>query len=281
MGATVLRGVGWFVRWNERPCSGRVEDRGRFRPYVSGQRYRPYVTASVFYARPAEPGAVLSVVPALASWDKAGSPGQVRSAAFIDEVHSVTAAQVRATPDPLALRLDVGLPETVSLVALHDLDNYLFPLVPKLTERSGRQFGSVWATKRHAAASTVSVEQAVPVGDPGGAWSFEVTTTASASTTAYKQQVRDQIAAANPIPGQSISLQLAFVVGPGRSWPNLWKATIDALGSILGHDEGVEEWNARDGRIVDLGLHCVVDGSVSNQIQIAVRASRLDADNAR
>jgi hypothetical protein len=35
--------------------------------------------------------------------------------------------------------------------------------------------------------------------------------------------------------------------------------TIDALGSILGRDAGASEWNARDGRITVLGLHCTGD----------------------
>jgi hypothetical protein len=75
----------------------------------------------------ASSGLVLSVAPALASWDKAGSPGQAHLVDFINEVRLVTAGQFQAIADPLALRLDVGLPETVPLFALHDLDNYLFP----------------------------------------------------------------------------------------------------------------------------------------------------------
>jgi hypothetical protein len=55
--------------------------------------------------------------------------GQVRSAAFIAEVTSVIAEQLRATPDPVALRLKIGLPDSVPLLAHNDLDNYLFPLV--------------------------------------------------------------------------------------------------------------------------------------------------------
>ncbi|WP_433384694.1 hypothetical protein ACQPZX_24260 [Actinoplanes sp. CA-142083] len=90
------------------------------------------MTAPIFYARPTDVGNALPVAPALASWDKAGSPGQVRSAAFIGGVHKAVDEMALATPDPLALRLS----------------------------------------------------------------------------------------------------QLAFVVGPRRAWPNLWKATIDSLGSI-------------------------------------------------
>jgi hypothetical protein len=66
---------------------------------------------------------------------------------------------------------------------------------------------------------------------------------------------------------------LAFVAGPRRAWANLWKPTIDALGAILGRDDGAREWNARDGRIIDLGLHCVVDPGLRDEVWIAIRAS--------
>jgi hypothetical protein len=235
----------------------------------------------VFYARPEVGGTTLSVDPAPASWDSAGSPGQVRSATFIAGVQTAIAKQLRGTPDPLALRLGIALPDTVPLLALNDLDNYLFPLVPKLAEGTGRQFASVWATKRHAATSSVALCQARTVHDPGGAYSFQVRTTASASTTAYKQQIRDQITAARPLPDGGITLQLAFVVGPRRSWPNLWKATIDSLGPILGRDAGAGEWNPRDGRIIDLGLHRVIDPAAGNQVAIAIRAFALDQQGTR
>jgi hypothetical protein len=231
------------------------------------------VRKPVFYARPEVVGSMLRVEPALASWDRAGSPGQVRSAVFVAEVHSAIAGQLRITPDPLAMRLDIGLPGTVSVLALHDLDNYLFPLVPKFTEGTGRQFASVWATKRQSPMSSIAVCQAHTIHDPGGGYCSQVRTTASASTTAYKRQIADQITAARLLPDDGgLALQLAFVVGPGRAWPNLWKATIDSLGAILGRDQGAGEWNVRDGRIVDLGLHCVVDPAGGNEIVIAIRA---------
>jgi hypothetical protein len=115
----------------------------------------------------------------------------------------------------------------------------------------------------------------IPVDDPGGVYQFDVATTASASTSTFKEQIRDQIKAAGPLPGMGIALQIAFVVGPRRAWPNLWKPTIDSLGSILGRDEGAREWNARDGRITDLGLHCVVDEAAGSDVLIAIRASSV------
>jgi hypothetical protein len=170
------------------------------------------VVGPVFYARPKAVGRVLGLAPAVASWDAAGSRGQARSAAFIDDVCAAVGEQVSSTTGPLALRLHIGLADTAPLYALHDLDNYLFPLVPG---RTGREFVSVWATKHHAAASSsVAAGPAVAVDDPRGLYAFEVTTTASASTSGYKEQIRDQIAAASLLPGEGVALQLAFVVGP-------------------------------------------------------------------
>jgi hypothetical protein len=172
----------------------------------------------------------------------------------------------------VALRLDIALPDRMDLLAFNDLDNYLLPLVPKLTEATGRQFASVWATKRCAAESSVAVSQAQIGQDPGGTYAFAVHTTASASTTAFKQQIREQVATAQPLPDGLIALQIAFMVGPRRAWSNLWKATIDSLGAILGHDAGAGERNTRDGRITDLGLHCVIDPAAGSGVAIAVRA---------
>jgi hypothetical protein len=185
---------------------------------------------------------------------------------------SLTAERLSATPDPLALRLDVGLPDCVPLLSYHDLDNYLFPLVPRLTVSTGRRFVSVWATKRHAPTSSIAVCQGQVTSDPGATYSFEVTTTAAADSTAFKEQMRDQITGAHPLPGGGVALQLAFVVGPRRVWPNPWETTIDSLGSLLGRDTGAGSWNARDGRITDLGLHCAVDPHAGNRVVIVIRA---------
>lgn len=232
----------------------------------------PDMTAPVFFARPEAAGGTLSVPPAVASWDKAGSPGQARSAEFIDHVHALVAGPLHTTQGPLALRLDVGLPDKVPLLGLNDLDNYLFPLVPRLTAAAGRQFASVWASKRHAATSSVAVCQAHPVADPGGSYAFQVTTTAPADSVGYKRQIREQVAVEKPLPAGGVALQLAFVVGPRRAWPNLWKATIDSLGAVLGTDAGAREWHPRDGRITDLGMHCAVDPGGGDRVTIAIRA---------
>ncbi|GGJ90007.1 hypothetical protein GCM10010123_19810 [Pilimelia anulata] len=230
------------------------------------------MTRPVFYAKPDAVGRALSVPAALGSRDRAGSPGQARSAAFVADVQSLIGEQLAVIPDPLALRLDIGLPPAVPLLGHHDLDNYLLPLVPMLTAATGQQFASVWATKRHAVTSSVSVSTARATRDPGGVACHDVATTASSERTAYKEQVHGQVCGGDPLPDGEVSLQLAFAVGPRRAWPNLWKATIDSLGPLLGHDAAAPRWSPRDGRITSLGLHCLVDPAAGNRVDMAVRA---------
>ncbi|TWP32010.1 hypothetical protein [Leekyejoonella antrihumi] len=130
---------------------------------------------------------------------------------------------ISTLPDPLGLRLDIGLPDKVKLLERHDLDNYLFPLVPQLTKRTSRRFAFVSATKRHADRSSVLVETALPVSDPGGAYSFEMVTTAAADTATYKTQIRDRVASATPLPNGGVELQIAFVVGSAGHGPTSGK----------------------------------------------------------
>lgn len=226
-----------------------------------------------FYSKPAMHRHRLEVAPALASWDKAGSPGRARVEAFTGHACSVVADSVAATAGQLAIGLDVGLPETVHLLTLNDLDNYLFPVMQALAKRTGRDIVSAWAVKRYAEESYITVGQAMSVADPGGVCAFHMETSASYEKRAYKEAIRDRAATAEPLQEGGVSLQIAFAVGPGRTWPNLWKPTIDALGPILGRDDGASEWNARDGRITELGLHCIIDPDRGHDVAIAIRAS--------
>jgi len=51
--------------------------------------------------------------------------------------------------------------------------------------------------------------------------------------------------------------------------------------SILGHEPGAREWNPRDGRITELGLHCTVDPAAGNQVIAAIRAGTLGQQATR
>jgi len=84
------------------------------------------------YRRPAG-GVPLHVAPELASWDIAGSHGQVRLATFLDHLESVAAPLISQTSGPLVVELTVGLPSEVPLTSGgRDLDNYLYPVARRL-----------------------------------------------------------------------------------------------------------------------------------------------------
>ena len=101
-------------------------------------------------------------------------------------------------------------------------------------KRMGQRFVSVWGTKQHADHSFVRVESARPITEPEHVDRYGVRTTASSSSTAFKQEIYDQLVNARELPHGPVVLQLSFVVGPRRNWLNLWKQTIDTLDLILG-----------------------------------------------
>jgi hypothetical protein len=99
---------------------------------------RPYRHAgedqcmTMLYCRPARPTR-LSAEPQLASWDRAGSTGQVKPGHFLDHAEAVAAPMMAAADGPLAVELTVGFPDKLSLTGGgRDLDNYLFPLAQRL-----------------------------------------------------------------------------------------------------------------------------------------------------
>ncbi|WP_189337000.1 hypothetical protein [Actinoplanes ianthinogenes] len=227
----------------------------------------------VFYARPRLAAKPLDVASVLAGRSESGSTRKDRLATFAGDVQRLVAADVVATPDPLGLLLNIGLPNDVPLLTSNDLDYFVYPLVPRLTAAFRRPFVSVWVSKRHARTSSVGVFRARPTRDPGGSQQFQVRTTASVISTTFRDQIRNQVADARPLPPGAIALQLSFLVGPRRAWSNLWKVTIDSLGPMLGHAARTRGGAGPDGRITDLGLHCVVDPDVGHDVVIRLRAS--------
>jgi len=215
----------------------------------------------------------LQVAPRLDSWMGTLHPDQNRLEKFLVHAVDVLAPKLAQLPDPLALRLDVGLPPKVALLDAHDLDNYVFRLAMRLGKETQRQFACVWASKRHAETSLIGVQQAVPRDDPvtAGKW-VHVHTSASSATSAYKKQVHDAVRTEVELPAGPVAVELSFTVGPSRNWPNLWKPTIDALGPLLGEASSKRPWNPRDGRIVELGLHRHVEPNLGNDVLIAIAA---------
>jgi hypothetical protein len=218
----------------------------------------------------------LPVAPRLASWNKTGDPDQLQLTRYLDVADALLRPNYEQLGGLLALRLDVGLQGSINLLDQRDLDNYLLPLATRLSRHTQGAFVCVWGTKQHADSSFVRIEQAIPAPTaPAFDCCYTVRTTASSQSPIFKEQIRDQLTEATPLPPGPVRIQISFTVGPGRNWLNLWKPTIDALGLILGHASGTGPWAPLDGRIVDLGLHCHVDPVLGNHVLIAIAGARI------
>lgn len=223
----------------------------------------------IYTLAPAE--LTLMLAPQLASWDASTSASQQQMAGYLEHAEDLLAPVLATTRDPLALRLEVGLPADVDVLRERDLDNYLHPLVTQLIKRSGRRFASVTATKGHANLSRVGLAQAQLDESSSAEPCWYARTTASAEKAGYKQQIAHALERAPALPEGPVTVDIAFRTGPGRSWPNLWKPTIDALGGLLGH-VGSRPWHPDDGRITQLGLHHHVEDSLGHDVELWIRA---------
>jgi hypothetical protein len=254
---------------------------GRAATSRNGHSDRTPVTP-VAFALPSKKGLRLAVAPRLDSWNKTGDPDQVKLTEYLAATDELLHPEHARLKGPLALRLDVGLPQGIALLEQRDLDNYLFPLATRLRRSIAGQLVSVWGTKRYSPNSYAGIEQAVPVAltGPFGRW-HNVQTDRSAQTAAFKEQIRDQLAGTEPLPAGPVHLQLCFTVGPRRNWLTLWKPTIDALGQILGHAPTGAPWNPLDGRIVVLGLHNRIDPAIGNEVFITIAADHLQPHRSR
>jgi len=133
---------------------------------------------------------------------------------------------------------------------------------------------SAWCTKQHHAQSFVRIEAAREI-PPPSTDVLVATTTASASTVAYKEQIHAAVASEAELPSGPVRLELAFVVGPRRNWINLWKQTIDSLDPLLGRTRPDRDWHPLDGRITELGMHLTVDPIAHNEVVVGIAAHAL------
>jgi hypothetical protein len=198
---------------------------------------------------------------------KADHPDQVRLRAYLDDTEELLADS--RIDGPWALRLDVGLPTGRNLLDMADLDNYAYPLAYRLRNSD---LVSVWCTKQHSEQSFVRIEAARQV-QPLSTDVLVARTTASASTVAYKEQVRAAVVGASELPAGPVRLELAFLVGPGGNWLNLWKQTIDSLDPLLGRTYPDRAWHPLDGRIAELGMHLTVDPALRYDRVVGIAAA--------
>lgn len=185
----------------------------------------------------------------LASWDRAGTSSQTRSAEFL----SAVAAWLDPLPaPPLTLDLVVGLPAAIPLASGgHDLDNYLFPIAHHLG--NGR-FVAAFASKSHAPSSTLALEPARPITDEPWRPKLRVRTSTSTDKIGSKQEIGGaSVEHVNSLPSEGpVRLEVHYRLSSRRNWVNLWKPTIDALGPVLGVADPRRPFNVDDDRITDL-----------------------------
>ena len=216
------------------------------------------------YCRPTRRVA-LNVQPQLASWDIAGSPGQLRLGDFLDHAEAAAAPLMGAVDGLLAVELTIGLPSELSLTGGgRDLDNYLFPLAQRL---GPTRIAAMFGQKVHGP-SFLAVGRAQP-DHSASPPQFSAQIAGSYVRKEWKitlreqlLQVRHAVPAAGPI-GMTISI----ITGPGRNWANLWKPLIDAFGPVLGENPE-QPFHPNDDRITSLGLHHNVNTAIGHDVII-------------
>lgn len=228
----------------------------------------------VRYARPTS-GRQLPVEPVLASWDKAGTSSQARSAEFLA---AMTGWIGPLPPIPLVLDLSVGLPAKTQLDGGgHDLDNYLYPIAYHL---GGQRFVGAFARKTHSPSSTMAVEQARPLPDQGWRPKLVVHTSTSTEKLAWKQEIGRACAeqVKGRLVGGPVSLEVQYRLNSQRNWVNLWKPTIDALGLVLGVPDARRPYNVEDDRITDICFTRCIDDSLGWDVLIEADWAALNSE---
>lgn len=218
---------------------------------------------STLFGPPVGTPVSLPMRPQVLSWDRAGTWSQQRLVPYRAHI-----AANYPTDDVAELSFDLhcGLAGAASLEMGGDLDNFLVPVGDAL---GWSRIVAAWGSKDLSSVSTLAVGQPTPLtlSETDGWECARVRTTASASTTAWKAQVAAQLGGITPPPAVGdLETVIAFTVGPGRAWQNLWKPAIDAMGAILG--EGPRAWHPRDGRIARLGLSRAVDETLGWDVEM-------------
>lgn len=231
------------------------------------------------YACPAgEPNRV-QVPLVLPQFDRMDPSLQSRIDRFLDDSEKLVSSDLAALCGSTALLLNVGLPSSRPLLQQPDLDRYAFLLSERLKQISGKQFASVWCTKRHSEISTISVGSAAPVQSSSFGQTATLMTRRSYAKDQFKSEIRDAVADLTPIEDGPVALHISYVTGFPRTWANLWRPTIEGLGGLLGMCNPSKPWDVDAGRIVQLALHHRTEGpSLRHSVQITVTAEPISLD---
>jgi len=223
---------------------------------------------TVLYCRPTGRAAQLMLEPQLASWDRAGSPGQVRLGNFLSHAADMAAPMVEAVDGLLSVELIVGLPDHVPLMdGGRDLDNFLFPLARRL---GPTRIAAMFGRKIHGS-SSLAIGPAQP-SQVAAAAQFSAQVSGSYERKEWKSTLRqrllqaaEQVTAAGAGP---VRMDIAITTGPSRNWVNIWKPLIDAFGPVLGEDPS-RPFHPNDDRITSLGLHHRIRTAIGHDVMIS------------
>src|SRR4051794_719347 len=105
----------------------------------------------------------LRVPPVSIRWEKADASYQRGMSKYLNDTEDLLRPTFIGVRGALSLRLDVAFPTDRGLLDESKLVDFAYPLATRLTATVGRQFSSVWCTKRQAAFSTITIEPAVSV----------------------------------------------------------------------------------------------------------------------
>lgn len=224
------------------------------------------------YSIPAAVGIPLALAPRLESWNARDHPDQVRLRAFVAHVRSLIDPIADGLSGPLALHLHVGLDQRIDPLWQRDLDNYLFPIARDLPP----QYVSVWGTKGRGRTSYVTVCPAVQA--PAPDWPRQHVPRSPGIERAWKYAVRAAVDTGEELPPGPVGLQITLAAGRGRSWPGLWKRTIDGLEPLLGRTYNHRDWNPQDGRIVRLGLHFLLCEELGHDVEASIWVRPADLE---
>ena len=201
--------------------------------------------------------------PQLASWDNAGSPGQVRLGDFLDHAEAAAAPMMAAVDGLLAVELMVGLPGELSLTGGgRDLDNYLFPLAQRLGP--GR-IAAMFGQKVHGPSFPAVGRAQQDHGTSPPQFSAQIA--GSYVRKEWKTTLRERLLQAqHPVlESGPIGMTINITTGPGRNWANVWKPLIDAFGPVLGENPE-RPFHPNDDRITSLGLHHNVNTAIGHDV---------------
>ena len=233
------------------------------------------------YDQPVGFTAALDVQPRLESWDRHDAPSQVALRVYLAHIEEICRSGL-SQDHGLGLRLNVGISATSALMgAGGDLDNYLYPVVRALGHH---KFVAAFGEKRRGR-SDIAIGLAKPR-DPGVAltgWHHaQAHATASSQSTAWKQEIADQIGSQVADPAhddRGVSLHICFRLSARRNWAYLWKPAIDSLSAILGETIPGRPFHPRDDRILQLGLHRVIDDSLGNAVALGIWWQELSTNS--